>query len=101
MHASTHMFILYIVGISQVPHIEFTWGTNWSDQVEESAVKYKRSVDEYKFEYIIASDILLYVRYAASFVYFVIYMRIYTLYSCPLLSFPTCIHYILYSTALI
>lgn len=60
---------IHLIGFSSeqdVNHIPFTWGTSWNDVIVSLADKNRLSNDErnkkYQFKFIIASDILLYVR---------------------------------------
>jgi predicted nicotinamide N-methyase len=52
--SSVHAYILRKSGFPLVPHVPHTWGTGWNN-----AGDFRAST----FKYIIASDILLYVRY--------------------------------------
>lgn len=44
-----------LINEHDVDHIPFTWGTGWKDTIDAKNKKYQ-------FRFIIASDILLYVR---------------------------------------
>jgi len=44
------------------PHVPFTWRSKWNNTVSSLSTKLNISQDRFQFDYIIASDILLYVR---------------------------------------
>lgn len=44
------------------PHIPFTWGSDWNTSVSNVSTKLNISPENLQFDFIIASDILLYVR---------------------------------------
>lgn len=50
-------------GLQRVPHIPHTWGTGWANSVAALSEAERHALAAYvPFRYVIASDILLYVR---------------------------------------
>lgn len=46
-------------GLAGVPHVAHTWGSAWEEDAQHLSPP-----NQYRFKYIVASDILLYVRYS-------------------------------------
>jgi hypothetical protein len=65
--------------MTPVCHVPYTWGSSWEKSIkdvekEESCKpNYRRPLSSSSFMYIIASDILLYVRYSFIHLLYVLY----------------------------
>jgi hypothetical protein len=54
--------IICVLGLSNGDHVPHTWGTGWETSVLALSPDTQSSIKSSPFKYIIASDILLYVR---------------------------------------